>query len=98
MYPSGDLRQLALRRECLQLQIERRRERCVGLGRQVGAKFEKWMRWGRILRAGLLGATSFGLLRRGRHSSEEQAPSSMGGHLLRWTPIAWRAVRLVTGW
>jgi hypothetical protein len=102
MYPSGDLKELAQRREFLQLQIELRRERCLDLGCQVEAKLEKWMKWGRILRAGLLGATSFGLLRRGRRSAaadfEEEAASSLGGHLLRWTPIAWRAVRLVTGW
>lgn len=98
MYPSGDLRQLALRREGLQRQIELRRERCLGLGRQAGTKLEKWMKWGRMLRAGLLGAASFNLLRRGRRSAAEDGPSSLGGQLLRWTPIAWRAVRLVTGW
>jgi hypothetical protein len=98
MYPSGDLKRLALRREYLQLQIELRREHCLGLGRQIEAKLEKWMRWGRILRAGLWGAASLGLLRRGRRSSPEEASSSRGGQWLRWTPIAWRAVRLVTGW
>jgi hypothetical protein len=102
MYPSGDLKQLALRRECLQLQIELRRQRCVAIGCHVGEKFEKWMKWGRILRGGFLGVASFGLLRRRRNSDsadfDGESPSSLGGHLLRWTPVAWRAVRLVTGW
>jgi hypothetical protein len=102
MYPSRDLKLLALRRECLQLKIELQREHCLGLGRHVGAKLEKWMKWGRILRGGLVGAASFGLLRRKRRSdladAEEEAPSSVAGHVLRWTPLAWRAVRLVTGW
>jgi hypothetical protein len=102
MYPSRDLKQLALRRECLELQIELRRERCLGASRHLGAKLERWMKWGRILRGGLWGAASFGLLRRRRNrgsaGSDAASPSSLGGHLLRWTPIAWRAVRLVTGW
>jgi hypothetical protein len=102
MYPSGDLKRLALRRECLQLQIELRRERCLDLGRHVGTKLEKWMKWGRILRGGLFGAASFSLLRRRRHSaredSDEEESPSLAGHLLRWSPVAWRAVRMVTGW
>jgi hypothetical protein len=64
----------------------------------------KWLKWGRLLRAGLMGAVSFGLLRRRRRraaeaeESEEESSSSLGGHVIRWAPVALRAVRLVAGW
>ena len=102
MYPSGQLKSLALHRDALQLRIALRREDCLSLGREVEAELTKWLKWGRLVRAGLLGAVSFGLLRRRRRPDAaedgEESSVSLGGHLLRWAPLAWRAVRLVTGW
>jgi hypothetical protein len=102
MYPSRELRSLALRRGSLQQRIQDRREQCVDAGRGVERGVLKWARWGRLAGAGgILGTVGIRLLRgrpRGsRSNSGRGAPLSFGARALLWAPIALRVVRLVAG-
>jgi hypothetical protein len=103
MYPSGPLRALAARRDYLQLRIALRREQCVQAGRGVEQGVNRISGWVRILRAGsLLGAVGLSLwgARKRRSSAsgtEAGGHSSLGGKIIRWAPLAFRAARLVSG-
>ena len=95
MYPSGDLKRLAVRREALQARIARRRARCAELGRYIESGVDRWARWGRLIRAGFLGAAGLGLFRRRRSGAAGRSAANRTGSVLRWAPLAWRAARLV---
>jgi hypothetical protein len=104
MYPSRELRILAERRDYLQLRIALRREECIVAGHGVADGVERFLVWGRILKAGsLVGAIGSGLLglRRRRHAEAdedggESEGSSWGGKALRWAPVAFKAFRILS--
>ncbi len=103
MYPSRELTVLAERRDYLQLRIALRREGCIVAGRGVADGVERFLFWGRILKAGsLVGAIGSGLAgwRRRRKAEadedgEDSEGSSWGGTVLRWAPVAFQAFRIL---
>ncbi len=104
MYPSRELSILAERREYLRRRIELHREDCLVAGQGVADSVERYLAWGRLLRAGgLVGAIGSGFLalRRRRRADpdegeEDSGGTSWGSRALQWAPVAFRAFRIIS--
>lgn len=97
MYPEGELRELALRKEALRVRIAARRAECIAYAEQVTRPIATIDRvaaqWRRISPYAKLAAIPLGFLLQRRLAGKPGRPSRWG-RWLKLAPVAMTAARL----